>query len=525
VSPAQAEVIAFLSDPSSYQGGEPVDRFETHANLVFVAGSDAWKIKRAVRFPYLDFSTLEKRHTACLREVEVNHRFAPELYVGCVPITRCRSSGGLEIEGRGEVIEWCVHMRRFDQAALLSSVAKRDGITDGLARSVADTVFASHARADPIDPALAFSLFGQAMTSLCQSFARSQILEAEPVRAFASSVSRQFARTRTTLEERARQGCVRRCHGDLHLANIVLWQGRPLLYDAIEFDEAIASTDTLYDLAFLLMDLDCHGQRRAANTVLNRYLWRSNRDLGLEGLRALPLFLGARAGIRALVWADRAAQEEADARQSNAERARGYLLAALGYLTPPVAELIAVGGLSGTGKTTLAAALAPGIGPTPGAVHLRSDLERKSLFGVKETVRLGPESYSSQVGHQVYEALRRKARLALEAGHSVIVDAVHLRPEERLGVERIAVGLGLRFRGLWLEAQSERLIERVAARQHDASDATAGVVRQQLAIDIGVLSPTWTALDANGTAAGILERARMILAGSGRHLPEAPIGA
>jgi predicted kinase len=254
-------------------------------------------------------------------------------------------------------------------------------------------------------------------------------------------------------------------------------------------------------------------------------LWRSNRDLDLEGLRALPLFLGARAGIRALVCADRAAQEKADAGQSDAERARAYLVAALGYLTPPAAELIAVGGLSGTGKTTLAAALAPGIGPAPGAVHLRSDLERKSLFGVKETVRLGPQSYSSQVSHQVYEALRRQARLALESGHSVIVDAVHSRPAERSGVEGVAAGLGLPFRGLWLEAQSERLIERVAARRNDASDATASVVRQQLAIDIGLFSPTWTAIDANGSAAGILERARMILAGSGRRLPEAPAGA
>jgi hypothetical protein len=286
-------------------------------------------------------------------------------------------------------------MRRFDQTALLSSVAKRDGITDGLARSVADTVFASHARADRIDPGLALPLLGQSLTSLCQSLDQSQVLEPEPVRAFASSVSRQLACARTTLAERACRGCVRRCHGDLHLANIVLWQSRPLLYDAIEFDETIASTDTLYDLAFLLMDLDCYRQRRAANTVLNRYLWRSNRDLDLEGLRALPLFLGARAGIRALVWADRAAQEEADALVNDGERARAYLLAALGYLTPPAAELIAVGGLSGTGKTTLAAALAPGIGPAPGAVHLRSDLERKSLFGVKETVRLGPQTYSS----------------------------------------------------------------------------------------------------------------------------------
>jgi aminoglycoside phosphotransferase family enzyme/predicted kinase len=520
---AQAEVIAFLSDPSTYACGEPVDRFETHANLVFLAGTDAWKIKRAVRFPYLDFSTLDRRREACRREVEVNRRFTPELYVDCVPIT-CRSDGGFEIDGPGEVVEWCVHMRRFDQAALLSNIANTDGITPDLARSVADTVFESHAHADPIESAVPRALFGRVVSSLCQSLSRSEVFEAELVQAFSASVARQHTLAQTTLEERARQGCVRRCHGDLHLANIVLWQGRPALYDAIEFDETIASTDTLYDLAFLLMDLDWHGQRRAATAVLNRYMWRSNRDLDLTGLRALPLFLGVRAGVRALVSADRAAQQQAVASLSDVARARGYLQAALGYLNPPAPRLIAVGGLSGTGKTTLAAALAPGTGPAPGAMHFRSDLERKALFGAEETARLGGQSYSPQVSQQVYATLRRKARLTLDAGHSVIVDAVHARPEERFGVERIAAEFGLPFRGLWLEAEPQRLLERVTGRRNDASDATAGVVRQQLALDFGALSPAWTVLDANGSAAEILERAAMMLADTDRRLVEAPMG-
>jgi uncharacterized protein len=462
VSTPQAEVIAFLSDPSSDAYGGPVDRYETHANLVFLAGSDAWKIKRAVRFPYLDFSTLERRHAACVREIEINCQFAPEHYVGCVPITRS-PDGRLEIDGPEDVIEWRVHMRRFDQAALLSNVAKTDGITSDLARSIADRVFESHARAIRIEPGLAPRLFLEGVTSLCQSLARSPALQADTVPAFASSAASQLAGAQTILKERARHGSVRRCHGDLHLANIVLWQGRPVLYDAIEFDETIASTDTLYDLAFLLMDLDWHAQRRAANVVLNRYMWRSNQQLDLGGLRALPLFLGTRAGVRALVGADRAAQEQSDRSRSDAACARTYLEVALGYLSPPGPQLIAVGGLSGTGKTTLTTALAPSIGPVPGAMHFRSDLERKSLFGARETARLGTQSYSSKVSEQVYGRLQRKARATLEAGHSVIVDAVHARPEERLGVERIATELGLPFHELWLQAEPSDLIERVTA--------------------------------------------------------------
>jgi aminoglycoside phosphotransferase family enzyme/predicted kinase len=517
LSSAQAEVIAFLSDPASYAGNGPVDRHETHANLVFLAGCDAWKIKRAVCLPYLDFSTLEQRHAACVREVEINRQFAPELYVGCVPISRS-AAGRLEIDGIGEVIEWCVHMRRFDQAALLSKVAKTDGITPDLARSIADTVFESHARAARIAPELALKLFGQVVASLCQSLTRSRVLESETVRTFASSVASQLAGAQATLEERARDGSVRRCHGDLHLANVVLWQDRPVLYDAIEFDETIASTDILYDLAFLLMDLDWHAQKRAANVVLNRYLLRSDQERDLEGLRALPLFLGLRAGVRALVSADRAAQEDTAASRRDAARARAYLQAALGYLNPPAPQLIAVGGLSGTGKTTLAAALAPGIGPAPGAMHLRSDLERKSLFGARETARLGSQSYSCEVSEQVYGTLRRKARTILKAGHSVLVDAVHARPEERSCVERVAAELGLPFRGLWLEAEPPRLVERVTARREDASDATASVVRKQLRLDIGELSPAWIVLDANGSAANILQQASIMLAGATRPL-------
>jgi predicted kinase len=259
------------------------------------------------------------------------------------------------------------------------------------------------------------------------------------------------------------------------------------------------------------MDLDCHGRRRAANAVLNRYMWRSNRDLDLRGLRPLPLFLAVRAGVRALVSADRAAQV-ADASFSDEARARAYLQSALRYLNPPTPQFIAVGGLSGTGKTTLAAALAPGIGPAPGAMHFRSDLERKSLFGVQETARLGSQSYASLVTEQVYETLQRKARATIDAGHSVIVDAVHSRPQERLSVERLAAELGLPLRGLWLHAKPHCLIERVTARHNDASDATASVVRQQLSLDIGALSPAWTVLDANRSAAEVLIRASMIVA-------------
>jgi aminoglycoside phosphotransferase family enzyme/predicted kinase len=513
----QTAVIAFLADPATHAGthlsSETVDRFDTHGNLVFLAGCDAWKIKRAVRFPYMDFSTLEKRREACAREVAINRRLAPGIYLGCVPITRS-SDGKLAIGGDGEAVEWAVHMRRFGQADLLVNIAAAGGVPSDLARAVADTVLESHRGAEIVTTAAGAEQMRQLTASLSRAFARLEVFETRDVARFTRDCRAQLDRASATLDERARRGCVRRCHGDLHLRNIVLWQGRPALFDAVEFDDAIATVDTLYDLAFLLMDLDRQRQRPAANVVLNRYLWRANDEQELTGLLAMPLFLACRAGVRAMVTAERAAQEIAQPGRATADRelARAYLRAALGYLAPAPPRLLAVAGLSGTGKTTLAARIAPQLGSAPGAVHLRSDLERKSLFGVGETERLPSNTYTIETSDRVYDILRRKAGLALAAGHAVIIDAVSARPHERSDIDTLARDLKVPFRGLWLTAAPEDLTARVDARRNDASDATSEVVRRQLAWQVGELSEAWIPLNAGGSPDDVLRLAEAALA-------------
>ena len=513
----QAEVVSFLANPESYPDRPSrIDRIETHGAMVFLAGDRALKIKRSVRFPYMDLSTLEKRRVVCAREIEINRLWAPDIYLDCVPITR-EHDGRLALGGSGEPVEWAVEMRRFPQSDVLGSIAEREGISTELARNLADAAFESHVKAPRAETRNGAERFATLSATIARNIAGvSAILGNEVTALFRMRAGAAHARAADVLDERARRGFVRRCHGDLHLDNVVMWKGRPTLFDAIEFDEDLATIDTLYDLAFLIMDFDYRGLRPAANVVLNRYLSRSREPLDLDGLVALPLFLGLRAGVRALVAAERAEQEQAaesgDGARRHAERACAYIRAALSYLDPPPPELVAVGGRSGTGKSTLAATLAPDLGPCPGAVHLRSDVERKALFGVRETDRLGEEGYTEEATARVYGALNSKAKQVLAAGHGVIVDAVFARENERQQLEAVAKKAGIALKGLWLTASPATMMERVAERRNDASDATVDVVRRQLEYDLGTFSPAWKVVDADGDAQATAQRAVLALA-------------
>ena len=290
---------------------------------------------------------------------------------------------------------------------------------------------------------------------------------------------------------------MRRCHGDLHLGNIVLLDGEPVLFDAIEFDPAIATGDVLYDLAFLLMDLIERGLTPAANIVLNRYLNETRRDGGSRCARgAAAVHVAARGDPRQ--GHGGAAGARWRAQDDRAERARLFRArATLLRATKPT--LVAVGGLSGTGKSLLARALAAEILPEPGAVWLRSDVERKALFGVAETDRLPETAYARDVTAQVYAALGDKARRVLAAGHSAIVDAVFANADERTAIAQQQLVPAPRFHGLFLTADLATRLARVGGRKGDASDADAAVARAQEQYDLGAID--WLRSTPSGTPA------------------------
>jgi aminoglycoside phosphotransferase family enzyme/predicted kinase len=505
---AQQDVLAFLADPAAYGGGaEKVRRIDTHAASVFLAGDRALKVKRAVRFPFLDFSTLEKRKRACAAEIEVNQRLAPNLYRGVVAITRA-NDGRLAIGGDGEPVEWAVDMVRFDENRTLDHLANEidDDLADALGRAVA----AAHDKAPIVDAEPWIKAVGAYIEEHVDAFREYQkIFTAADVEALAAKSRAHYRRIAPLLRQRGGRGLVRRIHGDLHLGNIALIDGRPVLFDAIEFSAIIGSGDVLYDLAFLLMDLLERQLPQAANIVLNRYLAETHRIEDLDALATLPFFLSMRAAIRAKVTAARMERAAATERDNIARSARVYFDFALRAIDPAAAKFIAVGGLSGTGKTRLARALAPHIAPMPGAVIVRSDVERKTLCGAGETEKLPAAAYAPDVTARVYAAIADKARHIVAAGHSAIVDAVFAAPQERDALATAAKAAKIPVQGLFLTADLATRIARVGGRTNDASDAGAAVAQAQENYDLGALE--WSKIDTSGTVVDTLARARAAL--------------
>lgn len=480
-------------------------RIDTHGAIVFLAGENAYKLKRAVRFPFMDLSTAAKREAACRAEVAVNRPNAPELYLGVIPLVS-REDGRLRLGGDGPAVDWVVHMRRFDETQTLDRVASEQGLPREVLAGVVGAIVASHVRAPRREGAPALASLRLYIRQNAEAFAEAtELFPPDAAAALRSAMESEISRHEALLLARGAAGMVRRCHGDLHLRNIVLIEGRPVLFDAVEFDDAIATGDVLYDLAFLLMDLWERRLEPAANGAFNRYLWESDTARQLPGLAALPLFLSLRAAIRAKVSAAALAHLAPERREAAAAEVRRYFALALEFLAPVPVRLVAIGGFSGTGKSTVAAHLAHRIGRAPGAVHLRSDIERKKLFGVPETTRLPPKAYVPQATEDVYARLRDQAELALRSGQSVIIDAVHARPEERHALTALAARLEVPFRPLWLEAPVDILLARVRRRSGDASDATEEVVLRQAAAARGGID--WPRLAASGPVDRVAEAA------------------
>lgn len=511
----QSEVITRLCDAGFYgdrpgvaaRAGETVVHFETHGSIVFLIGARAYKLKRAVRYPYLDYGTLERREAMCRAEVARNAPAAPGFYLGPVAVTR-EADGVLVLDGGGDPVDWLVEMVRFNDEDRFDRVVERGAFGRRLAGMVADTVAAYHAAAAirrdvDIETRLNAVMTVNAACLAAQTEAGG-VLNATLVADLVAKTAGMFERVRPAIKDRARAGFVRNCHGDLHLRNICLIDGEPVLFDAIEFNDAFIEIDVAYDLAFLLMDLHHRGLNDQVALMLNRWI-DATGDAGC--LAAMPLYLSLRAAIRSHVDALGAAQSTDSARWGVlAAQARRYLVDAQDALQPEAPRLIGIGGLSGTGKSRLARELAAEIGPPPCARVVRSDVTRKRLAGVGRLDRLPAEAYGADMTVRTFDAVFAEVEAVLAAGHSVIADAVFALSDHRGRLADIARRTGVPFQGLWLEAPTETRVERVETRVGNVSDAGADVARLQESYDLGDLD--WIRIRSDGRRGDTVAAAR-----------------
>ena len=490
IDPSQKEAVEALQSGRAVGPTRPLDRIDTHLSHVFLARDRAYKMKRAVRMPFVDFSTLELRRAACERELEVNRRFAPRLYLGVRPLTR-RPDGAVVVGGEGEALDWVVVMRRFAAAALFDDMAARGRLSPALVAEAAERLASVHTAAAPADGGGAQDYFavvsGLRRTDLEGAAAHG--LKAGSA-ALYDAIDVEIDRHEKLIEQRRREGRVRRGHGDLHLRNICLFEGRATPFDALEFDPALATTDVVYDLAFLLMDLRRRELRRHCNAAMNAW-WDAAGEA--EGaLALLPLFMALRAGVRAAV-----SMEAGDAVQAEDYRRLG-----LSLLKPPPPRLVAIGGLSGSGKSAVAKALAADLPGAAGARLLRTDVIRKAGLGP-----LDADAYDPQRRAEVYRLLTERAAAAIAAGCPVVADATFQDAEARRAVEALKPAC------LWLRAGLGARLVRLAHRKGDASDATIEVAAAQAEPD---LEPGWTVIDAEAPLADVVARAAAVLGESPR---------
>ncbi len=460
--------------------------FETHISYVLLTGDYVYKFKKPVDLGFLDFTTLAKRKFYCEEELRLNRRLAPEMYLAVVSV-----HGDAEhpvVEGEGPLLEYAVKMRQFTTVDRMDLLTARGELTASHIDQLAEIVAEFHEHIPVAGTDTRFGSLEVIQQRIMQNF--EQVLQ-NTDDANISRMCRQLRdwseaalhNRQDVIAERKQAGAVRECHGDMHMANIILPGGKPVIYDCIEFSEDLRWIDTISEVAFLYMDLDFHHQHKLALRFLNQYLsCRGDYD----GLRLLCLYLVYRAMVRAKVNSIEAKQKAANPTVAATclGTTRSYLALALNYIesfASPV--LIIMHGLSGSGKSWFAEQLRENYG----AIHIRSDVERKRLLGfdarAKTKSAIGKGAYSADMTSRTYQRLLDLASLIVQAGPSVIVDATFLKQTHREQFQQLAQSLSVPYVILDMRASEDILRSRITKRAEydkDASEATLAVLEQQL---------------------------------------------
>jgi aminoglycoside phosphotransferase family enzyme/predicted kinase len=485
----QNRLFQALRDPACYPHpvAAPITVLETHISCVFLTGTFAYKVKKAVNLGFVDFTTLDKRRFCCEEEIRLNVRFAPQLYLDVV-----RISGSIDaprVGGEDEPIEYAVRMRQFSQNALADRMLARGALMPRHIDILAKRVAAFHQQAAAADEGAGHAALEATDRYVFQNFAQlrdfpAQVGQTKDLERIEQWTRDERERLREPLLRRARTQKVRECHGDLHLGNVVLLDDLPTPFDGIEFNPELRWIDVLNEVAFTVMDLHSAGRPDLATRFLNAYLEASG---DYEGLRVLRYYLVYRAVVRAKIGFMRCAQlaPASEAAEELISRSRRYLALARSFTRRPPGFIIVTHGFSGSGKTTLTQPLLE----FSGAVRIRSDVERKRMKGLDPyqpaASGTGQGIYGTDASEAVYRRLGDLARSIVEAGHRVIVDATFLRYADRRAFADLAARLGVAFAIIDFQVDTSLLRSRIAERARrggDASDADLAVLDHQLRI-------------------------------------------
>lgn len=464
---------------------------ETHISWVFLTGLRAYKVKKPVNLAFVDFTELSKRKHCCEEEIRLNSRLAPEIYMKTVAITQDSDRhGGLAVDGNGPVVDYAVCMKQFDDQSVLSHLPP-DQLTNEMIDQLAETVAGFHFNAavattasehgaPNVVLAQAQDNFGPLTNAVADGIAEAQSLEALTVE-LQDWTNSEADRLRNQIEARHAAGRICECHGDLHLGNMFLSGNRVTIFDGIEFSDDLRWIDVASEVAFLVMDLHHRERSDLAFRFLNRWLEYSG---DYQALHVMPFYLVYRAMVRAKVAALRANQAEPSERGGHWDECQEYLQLAQAFTHRARPSIAITMGASGSGKTTMTQRLIE----SNGSIRVRSDVERKRLFGLRPEHRPNPDEmeklYSANTTVRTYERLEELTTEVVDAGYKAIVDATFLQRDDRDLFAVLADRLGVPFLIMTFNVDPKTLKSRVRKRnatENDASDATESVVERQLA--------------------------------------------
>jgi uncharacterized protein len=472
-------IVEALLDPAVYDHPvrNSIELIQTHVSYVFLTGDYVYKLKKPVNFGFLDYSTLEKRKFYCEEELRLNKRGAAELYLGVLPVTQ--DGDKFVLGGDGEPVDYVVKMEQFPQETLLSAMYDRGELTEQHLIDLAKVLAAFHKSAPTNDYILSFGEVPQIRQAIDENYDQTvgYIGVAQTQEQFDQTkayTDKLFAESEALFKERIEHRFIRECHGDVHLRNICFWNNKILLFDCIEFNEPFRFVDTMFDIAYIIMDFDARNRPDLSNLFLNAYLEQSG---DWEGLQVLPLYNSRQSYVRAKVTSfllsDPSVPESV--KEGSKETASRYYRLSSEYTKPKQGKIVLMSGLSGSGKSTVASKLAR----ESGAIQIRSDAVRKHLGGVALDEKGNQSLYSSEMTEKTYDRLLTLGTTLASQGYTVILDAKYDRQALRAPVIEQAQAKGIAIEILYCEASEDVLRDRIAQRQGDISDADLDVLAKQ----------------------------------------------